>query len=73
MTKAQIIEALKDFKDDECITLGGDGDELRHAYELKPTRVCGKGQWMMSYFCVCEPGHEGPCYCSCKSVEFDPD
>jgi hypothetical protein len=70
MKKADIIAALKKFGDDENIILG---DDLIHAYQLKPRAICGGQQAFMSYFCVEAPGHKGLCYCSCKNVEFEPE
>ena len=69
MKKKHLIEALKDFDDEDNIILGGE------AYSFVPeiTVVCGKGQEYMSYFCVRKKGHEGKCFCRCKNVDFIPD
>jgi len=71
MTKQDIIKALEVFSDDETISLEEyDGGLITYEYQLKPAAVCGGEQAVMPYFCVRKKGHAGPCYCSCKNMEF---
>ena len=72
MTKRDIIEALKEFSDDETITLGeSDGGLIKYSYQLKPAVVCGGQRALIPYFCVRERSHTGLCYCECKNVSFE--
>lgn len=74
MTKKQLMEylneELKEFSDDDNLILG---DEIKWTYQLKPKVVCGKTVPYMPYYCVLPPNHSGKCYCSCKSIDFDPE
>lgn len=69
MQKKQLIAALEEFDDDDHIQIG---DEAC-SFTPKITKICGKRQEFMPYYCVLEPGHDGDCYCSCKLTDFTPD
>ena len=71
MKKSDILKALAPFGDDDNIILGE--YNMKHACELKPRLVCGGTQAYMPYYCVLDPGHDGPCWCSCKNVDFIPE
>ena len=63
-----LIEALKEFGDSDHIMIG----ERASACVPQMTKICGKGQDYMVYYCVKTPRHEGDCYCACKNLYFKP-
>ena len=69
MTKKQLIDAMGHLNDDDHVMM----DETAFPYIPEIKAICGKGQRHMIYHCVLPPGHDGLCYCSCKSIEFSPD
>ena len=69
MTKQDFLKLLEPLPDDAELAI----DEKPFYYMPKITQICGKGQEYMIYKCVLPTGHDGPCYCRCKGIEFDPD
>lgn len=69
MTKAALLKELAKFEDDDHIMFG----DYAISYVPKITKICGKGQEYMPYYCVRDFGHVGDCRCSCKNVDFEPD
>jgi hypothetical protein len=69
MKKKHIIDALKDFDDEDNLTI----EDCHLSLTPKFHKVCGKTQDWMPYYCVLEPDHEGDCWCMCKQVNFTPD
>jgi len=69
MTKKSLIDALSKFNDDDHIIIGDDAS----SYVPSIRKICGGRLSYMVYYCILEPGHMGPCYCGCKSLDFIPD
>jgi hypothetical protein len=69
MTKAQLLEALEPFNDDDHLEL----EEMAIAYTPRIRRICGKSMQYMPHYCCREPGHKGACYCKNKGVHFTPE
>lgn len=67
MKKQHLIDALKNFKDDDNLIIG----DLTYVPNIRI--VCGGKKYHMVYYCTKLPNHEGLCYCSCKNVEFIPE
>jgi hypothetical protein len=69
MTKRILLKALESFNDEDELVLG----EKAWPYVPEISVICGKGQWLMPYYCTRKKGHEGQCYCSSKNVNFTPE
>jgi hypothetical protein len=69
MTKRQLINALKDFNDDDHLQIGEDAIP----YVPHIQKICGKSQRYTAHYCVREVGHSDKCYSSCKDTDFIPD
>ena len=67
MKKKQLLEVLAEFDDDDHIMLG----DVAERFPPRITKICGGRQKYMGYYCVLQKGHDGPCWCQNKDVDFE--
>ncbi len=67
MTVKYLLEELSKFDPEDHIMLG----EEATSFVPEITKICGKSERYMPYYCVLKPGHSGKCYCRNKNVEFN--